>query len=99
LGYATQTRFKDPDDAKLREDTAETAFRTLQEAIGERPKTVPGQPAEKNPRAVKRGSKGGKVGGKRRAEILSLDELKRIAQQGVAGRRKKAAARETPSDS
>jgi hypothetical protein len=46
-------RFKDPDESKLREDTAETAFRTLQEAIGELPKSAPPQRKE----AVKRGGK------------------------------------------
>ncbi len=54
-------KFKDSDQDKLREDTAETAFRTLQEAVGERPKTIPGQPGDKNPEAVKRGRKGGKA--------------------------------------
>jgi hypothetical protein len=46
---------------KLREDTAETAFRVLQEAIGEKPKTPPpGKRTEKNPEAVARGRKGGR---------------------------------------
>lgn len=80
-------KFKDSDDTKLREDTAETAFRTLQEAIGERPKTVPGQePAEKNPAAVKRGRKGGKRGGKARKAALS--PAKRRASARKAARRR-----------
>ena len=47
---------------KLREDANETAFRVLQEALGERPRTKPPQErdeGEKNPEAVKRGRQGG----------------------------------------
>jgi hypothetical protein len=78
--------FKDPDESKLREDVAETAFRVLQEAIGERPKTVPGEPGEKNPRAQQRGAKGGKKGGKARAESLSARKRKAIARKAARGR-------------
>lgn len=54
---------------KLRLDVAETAFRVFQEAIGEKPKTLPpSERTEKNSEAVKRGAKGGKKGGKSRAE-------------------------------
>lgn len=81
--------FRDSDDDKLREDTAETAFRTLQEAIGERPKTVPGAEQEKNPSAVKRGRKGGKKGGKARADLLSQKRLSDIGKRGAAGRWKR----------
>ncbi len=54
---------KPGDRGKLREDVAERAYRTLQEALGERPKTVP--PSErtedqKNPEAMRRGRKGGR---------------------------------------
>jgi hypothetical protein len=66
--------------AKLRPDVAETAFRVMQEAIGEVPKTLP--PAERtetNTVAVKRGRKGGKKGGKARAAKLTADERERIA--------------------
>lgn len=70
---------------KLREDTAETAFRVLQEAIGERPKTVPPtERTEKNPEAVKRGAKGGKKGGRARADALTPEERSEAAR--VAGR-------------
>lgn len=58
---------KKPAKPKLRPDAAETAFRVLQEAIGERPKTKPpGQRPdnEKHPEAVKRGSKGGSAKGR-----------------------------------
>ena len=50
--------------ANLRPDVAETAYRTMLEAIGEAPKTVPPSErakGEKNPEAVKRGAKGGPV--------------------------------------
>ena len=79
--------FRDSDDDKLREDTAETAFRTLQEAIGERPKTVPGAvPAQKNPAAVARGQRGGRVGGKARAAALSPRRLKASAKKAARAR-------------
>ena len=44
---------------KLRPDLNEVAFRVLQEATGERPKTDPTN-REKNPEAVKRGRRGGR---------------------------------------
>lgn len=79
--------FKDSDAAKLREDTAETAYRTLQEAIGERPKTVPGEAkAEKNPAAVRRGRKGGKKGGKARVESLTERQLRALARKAAKRR-------------
>ncbi len=54
---------KETTTSKLRPDVAETAFRVMQEAIGERPKTLPpGEREEKNPEAVKRGRKGGRKG-------------------------------------
>jgi hypothetical protein len=79
-------KFKDPDESKLREDTAETAYRTLQEAIGERPKTVPGKAGEKNPEAQKRGGKGGKKGGRARAESLSARKRQAIAKKAARSR-------------
>lgn len=64
--------------AKLRPDVAEVAFRVMQEATGEAPKTrPPSERSEKNADAVKRGREGGKVGGVVRAEVLS--KRKRIA--------------------
>ena len=74
---------------KLREDAAETAFRVLQEAIGERPKTPPpGQrtEAEKDPEAVKRGKKGGDKGGKARAESLTPEQRSAIAKKAADNR-------------
>lgn len=86
LPVTRKRKFRDPDDSKLREDTAETAFRTLQEATGERPKTVPGERPEKNPRAVKRGKKGGKKGGRVRAQNLSEEEKSESARNAARQR-------------
>ena len=60
--------------AKLRPDVAETAYRVMLEATGQAPKTVPPaerSEAERNPEAVKRRAKGGRVGGKARAEAMT----------------------------
>jgi hypothetical protein len=73
--------------AKLREDVAETAFRVLQEATGERPKTLsPSERTEKNPEAVKRGAKGGKKGGKARSEALGELKRRMIARKAAKAR-------------
>jgi len=83
--------FSDSDADKLREDTAETAFRVLQEATGERPKTLPpDQRTKKNPEAVKRGRKGGLKGGKSRAGKLSDDERAKAATIAALARWKKS---------
>ena len=75
------------DSDKLREDAAETAFRVLQEAIGERPRTAPpGERPEKNPEAVRRGRKGGLKGGSGRAKKLSARKRKNIAS--IAARKR-----------
>lgn len=80
-------KFRDADDEKLREDTAETAYRTLQEAIGERPKTVPDEePTEKNLAAVERGRKGGKKGGKARADAMSDKQRAQSAKNAAKAR-------------
>ena len=72
---------------KLRPDVAETAFRVFQEAIGERPKTLPpGERTEKNPDAVKRGRKGGKKGGTARAKALSERRQRAIAKKAAKAR-------------
>ena len=81
---------RDRDADKLREDANEAAFRTLQEAIGERPKTKPGEPGEKNPEAVKRGRKGGQKGGKARARATSRERRSEIARDAALKRWKKA---------
>lgn len=70
---------------KLRPDANEIAFRVLQEAIGEKPKTIPGQ-GPKNPDAVVRGAKGGKKGGKARAKALTPDQRSESAKRAAEGR-------------
>lgn len=78
--------------AKLRPDMAETAFRVMQEATGEAPKTLPpGErpEAERNAEAVKRGRKGGLVGGKARAKTLSPAKRAKIAKRAAKARWKK----------
>ena len=77
--------------AKLRPDVAETAFRIMQEAIGERPKTLPpGERTEKNSDAVERGRKGGTKGGPARAKALSPNAREAIAQTAAEARWKKS---------
>lgn len=78
--------------AKLRPDVAETAFRVMQDAIGERPTTLPpGKRTEKNPDAVKRGRKGGARGGKARAEKLTAEQRAEVARiaSGVRWRKER----------
>lgn len=73
--------------AKLRPDVAETAFRVMQEATGEAPKTLPPEErTEKNPEAVKRGTLGGKKGGHARAQALSKAKRSKIAKKGAQAR-------------
>lgn len=73
--------------AKLRPDVAETAFRVMQEAIGEAPKTLPpSERTEKNADAVKRGRKGGKKGGKVRAQRLTAPKRSAIAKDAAQTR-------------
>ena len=74
---------------KLRPDVAETAFRTMLEATGQDPKTLPPGEGEKNPEAVARGSKGGKKGGKARAAKLSPEEREAAARLAAQARWKK----------
>ncbi len=73
--------------AKLRPDVAETAFRTMLEATGQAEKTPPpGERTEKNADAVARGAKGGKTGGKRRADTLSPERRREIASTAARKR-------------
>ena len=75
--------------SKLRPDVAETAYRVMLEATGQAPKTKPpaerGE-AERNPEAVKRGAKGGNVGGKARAKSLSKEQRAEIARNAASAR-------------
>ncbi len=73
--------------AKLRPDIAEVAFRVMQEATGQVPKSMPpSERTEKNPDAVKRGRKGGKRGGPARALVLSDLQRKKIAKKAARKR-------------
>ena len=74
---------------KLREDVSERAFRVVQEATGEQPKTSPPEERadeQKDPTAVERGRKGGKKGGKARAEKLTSDQRREIAERAATAR-------------
>ena len=75
---------------KMRPDIAETAYRVMQEAIGETRKTLPlSERAERNSDAVKRGAKGGARGGKARNAKLTADERQRMAIVAAQARWKK----------
>jgi len=75
---------------KLRPDAAEIAYRVMQEATGQAPRTVPGEGA-KNPEAVERGRKGGKKGGKARAMNLTEEERAEAAKLAARARWKRGA--------
>jgi hypothetical protein len=70
---------------KVRPDFAQNAFRVVQEATGQAPKT-PDPDAGKDPAAVKRGRKGGAKGGKARAAKLSGPKKRAIAKKAAAAR-------------
>ena len=73
--------------AKLRPDAAEIAFRVMQEATGEAPKTLPpAERTEKNAEAVRRGRKGGKKGGDSRSEKLTPEERAEAARIAAGAR-------------
>jgi hypothetical protein len=72
---------------KLRPDVAEVAFRVFREAVGEALKTLPpDERTEKNTEAVRRGSLGGKRGGKARSRSLTKTEREEIARKGAQAR-------------
>ena len=86
---------------KLRPDVAEVAFRVFQEAIGEKPKTLPPKErakADRNQDAVKRGAKGGKKGGAKRAINLTPSERAEVARVAGQARWKKAEESPRPKD-
>jgi hypothetical protein len=72
--------------AKLRPDVAEIAYRTMLEATGQAPKTLPPGEREKNADAVERGRKGGKKGGENRAQSLSKQRRSEIARAAAQKR-------------
>ncbi len=81
---------KEPD--KLREDVNETAFKTVQAATGQGPKPIPPEERteeDKNSTAQERGSKGGKKGGKARAEKLTDEQRVKNATRAALARWKR----------
>jgi len=68
-----------------RPDFAENAFRVVQEATGQAPKT-PDPDAGKDPAAVVRGRQGGLVGGKVRAQRLGKKKLTEAAKRAARAR-------------
>ena len=72
--------------AKLRKDENELAFGIVQAMIGEGPRPMPPGEREKNPEAVRRGAKGGKAGGRARADRLSKKRRSQIAKKGAKTR-------------
>jgi len=79
-------KHQDRDPDKLRPDVNELAFKTVQAALGKAEKPVPPDErtdADKDSEAVERGRKGGLKGGKARADVLTPEELSRIAKQGA----------------
>lgn len=72
---------------KLRPDVAEIAFRTMLEATGQAPKTLPpSERTEKNPEAVKRGRKGGRTGGRAKSAKLTPEERSDLASLAAQAR-------------
>ncbi|MEW5927905.1 MAG: hypothetical protein AB1941_10490 [Gemmatimonadota bacterium] len=71
-----------PDD----NDPNVTTFRVIQEATRDDEDDSPKAPPEKNPAAVALGRLGGKKGGKARAEALSPEQRKEIAQRAARAR-------------
>lgn len=67
-------------------DISEIAFEVVSEATGE---DIPEQKKGKNPAAVALGRLGGKIGGKARAEKLSPERRKEIAQKAARARWRK----------
>ena len=74
--------------AGRRPDFAENAFRVVQEATGQRPKT-PDPDAGKDPAAVALGRRGGLKGGPARKAALSPKQRKEIAKTAAAARWKR----------
>jgi hypothetical protein len=73
----------------LREDESQRAYRLTQAAIGEGARPEPPGKREKNPEAVRRGRKGGKKGGKARANGMRPVEREDIARRAAEARWKR----------
>jgi hypothetical protein len=70
----------------LREDENERAYRLVQAMTGDGPRPEPPGTRAKNPEAVARGRKGGKKGGKARADNLSPARRSEIGKQAARQR-------------
>ena len=77
---------RDRDDSKLRPDTNEIAFGTVQAALGEAPKPTPPGEGQPNPEAVRRGRRGGKKGGAARKAKLTPTKRRAIAKKAAKAR-------------
>jgi len=75
--------------AKLRPDMNEVAYRTMLAATGQGPKPTPPGEGEKNPEAVERGRRGGRIGGKVRAAKLTKARKAEIATRAANARHRK----------
>jgi len=78
---------------KKEHDFAITAFRVVQEAIGETPEPEEAPeptPEERHAAAVALGRLGGKKGGKARAEKLTPEQRREIAKKAAEARWKKS---------
>lgn len=78
-----------PKLSKLRPDVAQTAYRTMLEATGQAPKTLPAGQRPKEARstaAVSQGRAGGLKGGKARASKLTAGERSEIAKKAAGAR-------------
>jgi hypothetical protein len=74
--------------SKKTEDANEIAFRVVHESTHDQQEVtpVPAAPLTKNPAAVALGRMGGKKGGLARAESLSPEQRKKIAQDAARAR-------------
>lgn len=73
---------KKPKPVKVRADFAQTAFRVMQEATGQAPKT-PDPDAGKDPAAVSLGRRGGLKGGKARAKAMTASQRSASAKKAA----------------
>jgi hypothetical protein len=75
---------------KRTSDENEIAFQLVQRATQE-PESPPAVPASISEYMAQIGSKGGKIGGKRRLKTMTAEKRKKIAQKAARARWKKSA--------
>jgi len=71
---------------KLRPDTNEIAFRTVQAALRQAEKPELPEKGPKHPAAVRRGRKGGRKGGPARAKALGVAKRRQSMRKAARGR-------------